>query len=252
MSKLYFRHSTMNAGKSAHVTMTYHNYKKQNKKALLFTSILDNRYGLKVSDKKFTYTKSVDIFELLEKHNVGDMIDLEGNIFAIGLVKSRIKQLEEKAIAYFAETNLYEIVEQNPCNAVIVDESQFLKKAQVLQLTDIVDFLRIPTMAYGLKVDFLGELFEGSQYLLANAEKIEELKTVCVFCDSKATRNMRVINGIPTFDGEQIVIGDNEIGTKVEGKEKEQKSTTSYIPTCRKCEKKMKVTGKLIKKIDTK
>ncbi len=102
-------------------------------------------------------------------------------------------------------------------DCVIVDEAQFLKKQQVQQLVDIVDELNIPVICYGLRSDFQGNLFEGSHWLLAWADTIEEIKTVC-WCGRKATCNARVFNGQVVKTGEQIMLGGNE----------------SYVALCRK------------------
>ena len=102
-------------------------------------------------------------------------------------------------------------------DCLIVDEAQFLTKEQVQKLADIVDRENIPVMAYGLRADFQGNLFEGSQYLLAWADTIEEVKTVC-WCGRKATYNARIHNGKVVKTGEQILLGGNE----------------SYVSLCRK------------------
>ena len=102
-------------------------------------------------------------------------------------------------------------------DCVIVDEAQFLTKAQVQRLVDIVDELEIPVICYGLRADFQGNLFEGSQWLMAWADTIEEIKTVC-WCGRKATTNARLMNGRVVKSGEQIVLGGNE----------------SYVALCRK------------------
>ena len=102
-------------------------------------------------------------------------------------------------------------------NCIIVDEAQFLKKEQVQRLVDIVDNMNIPVICYGLRADFQGNLFEGSTWLMAWADTIEEIKTVC-WCGRKATTNARVINGKVAREGEQIVLGGNE----------------SYVALCRK------------------
>jgi thymidine kinase len=204
VAQFYYRYSTMNAGKSIDVLKTYHNYKEQGKLALLFSSEKDDRYG-------------------------------------VGFVASRIG-MKEKAIMFDEKTNIYDIVQfflqrgvQVDC--VLLDECHFLKKEQVLQLSDIVDELNIPVIAYGLRTDFQGELFEGSSALFCEADKIEELKTICWFCNHKSTRNLRVQNDVPIFEGEQTVIGNN--ADKME-------SEIAYLPVCRKCMKKMKATGKLL------
>ena len=102
-------------------------------------------------------------------------------------------------------------------DCLIVDEAQFLKKEQVQHLVEIVDEMHIPVICYGLRSDFQGNLFEGSQWLLAWADTIEEIKTVC-WCGRKATCNARVLNGRVTKTGEQIQLGGNE----------------SYVALCRK------------------
>ncbi len=100
----------------------------------------------------------------------------------------------------------------------MIDEAQILSKENVLQLTQSVDELNIPVMTFGLKNDFRNELFEGSKYLLIYADKIEEMKTICWFCPHKATMNLRMLDGHPVYEGEQVQIGGNE----------------SYYPVCRK------------------
>ncbi|MCR8636889.1 thymidine kinase [Paenibacillus radicis (ex Xue et al. 2023)] len=181
MAKLYFRYGTMNSGKSIEVLRTAHNYEEQGKKVLLFTPAVDNRNG-------------------------------------VGTVASRIG-MQKQAIIVDDQINMIELAAAEMPNCILIDESQFLNKEQVQQLTEIVDFLDIPVIAYGLRADFLGNLFEGSYHLLAIADKIEEIKTVCWFCDKKAVMNMRSTDGRPVFEGEQIQIGGNE----------------SYLPVCRKC-----------------
>jgi thymidine kinase len=204
LAQFYYRYSTMNAGKSIDVLKTYHNYKEQGKLALLFSSEKDDRFG-------------------------------------VGYVASRIG-IKERAIMFNEHTDFMEIVKHFlgrgvQVDCILLDESNLLKKAQVLQLSDIVDELNIPVIAYGLRTDFRGELFEGSYALFCEADKIEELKTICWFCNHKSTRNLRVQNGVPTFEGEQVVIGSNH---------GEGAGEIEYLPVCRKCMKKMKATGKLL------
>lgn len=100
-------------------------------------------------------------------------------------------------------------VDLNTYNCIIVDEAQFLKKEQVQRLADIADNMNIPVICYGLRADFQGNLFEGSTWLMAWADTIEEIKTVC-WCGRKATYNARVVNGKVARQGEQIVLGGNE------------------------------------------
>ncbi|MVP01419.1 thymidine kinase [Paenibacillus lutrae] len=181
MAKLYFRYGTMNSGKSIEVLRTVHNYEEQGKKVLLFTPSVDDRSG-------------------------------------VGLVASRIG-MQKAAIVIEDGVNMVELAAKERPNCILIDEAQFLSAEQVQQLTQIADDLGIPVIAYGLRADFLGNLFEGSSSLFAIADKIEEIKTVCWFCDRKATMNMRCKDSVPIFHGEQIQIGGNE----------------SYIPVCRKC-----------------
>lgn len=184
MAQLYFKHGAMNSGKSIEILKVAHNYQEQNKPVVLFTPAVDTR-------------------------------DEEG------YVSSRVG-LRQKAIIIFDDTDIFSIVaecEHKPY-CVLIDEVQFLAKSQVLQLVRIVDELDIPVMGFGLKNDFRNELFEGSRYMLTYADKIEEMKTICWFCERKATMNLRVDGqGKPIYTGEQIQIGGNE----------------AYYPVCRKC-----------------
>ena len=166
MAQLFFKHGAMNSGKSIEILKVAHNYEEQNKPVLLFTSGIDNR------DE-------------------------------VGVISSRIG-LRRAAIAIFDETNIFEVVKnyEEKLYCVLVDEVQFLKKEHVIQLTQIVDELNIPVMGFGLKNDFQNELFEGSRYMLTYADKIEEMKTICWFCQKKATMNLRVDEqGKPVYTG---------------------------------------------------
>lgn len=181
MAQLFFKYGAMNSGKTIEILKVAHNYEEQDKPVLIFTSALDDR------DK-------------------------------IGYVASRIG-IRREAIPVYSETDMYAIVkgqEQTPY-CILVDEAQFLEKKHVLQMAKIVDELNIPVMAFGLKNDFTNELFEGSKYLLLYADKIEEIKTICWYCHKKATMNMRIVDGKPVYQGEQIQIGGNE----------------AYVPVCR-------------------
>lgn len=175
MAKLYFYYSAMNAGKSTTLLQSSYNYKERGMQTLLLTPAIDNRYQK-------------------------------------GVVHSRIG-LSEKALIVNAQTNVYQqVLSQNQAYAcVLVDEAQFLTKAQIYQLTDITDLLNIPVLAYGLRTDFRGELFEGSQYLLAWADELIEIKTIC-HCGRKATHILRLNEkGEVQSEGEQIVIGGNSL-----------------------------------------
>jgi len=183
MAQLYFRYGAMNSGKSIEVLKVAHNYEEQNKAVRIFTSGVDNRDG-------------------------------------VGVISSRTGMRRE-ATPVLEDTDIFEHikgeVEKEKIWCVLIDEAQFLSKENVLQLTRIVDELNIPVMAFGLKNDFMNHLFEGSQYLLLYAEKIEEIKTICWYCKKKAIMNLRISDGKPVYEGEQIQIGGNE----------------SYFPVCR-------------------
>ncbi|MBZ2201677.1 thymidine kinase [Lentilactobacillus hilgardii] len=181
LAQLFYRYGTMNSGKTIEIIKVAHNYEEQNKSVIIMTSALDTR----------------------EKQ---------------GMIESRIG-LERKAIPIYDETNVFKkVFEIDPhASCVLVDEAQFLKKKHVFELAQIVDELHIPVIAFGLKNDFQNHLFEGSEYLLLYADKIEEMKTICWFCGKKATMNLRLHNGKPVYEGEQIKMGGNE----------------SYYPVCR-------------------
>ena len=177
MAKLYFYYSAMNAGKTTMLLQSAHNYHERGMRTLILTPRLDDRYG-------------------------------------VGVVQSRIG-LKSNALVFSSTDDLLELVQSNihelgPISCLLVDEAQFLKKAQVWQLTDIVDKLDVPVLAYGLRTDFRGELFEGSQYLLAWCDSMVELKTIC-HTGRKATMVVRVDDaGHALTEGAQVEIGGNE------------------------------------------
>lgn len=133
--------------------------------------------------------------------------------FGVGKVSSRIG-LEADAHLYDDSTDLYGFIQSlyqdAKLDCVLVDECQFLSKEQVYQLTEVVDKLNIPVLCYGLRTDFRGELFEGSLHLLAWADKLVELKTIC-HCGRKANMVIRTDeNGTPIAEGDQVAIGGND------------------------------------------
>ena len=178
MAKLYFYYSAMNAGKTTNLLQSAHNYRERGMRTLILTPRLDDRGG-------------------------------QG-----GVVASRIG-LRSEGIAFEHDTDLERRVEADllahgPLGCVLVDEAQFLTRAQVWQLSEVVDRLKIPVLCYGLRTDFRGELFEGSQYLLAWADELQEIKTIC-HSGKKATMNLRVdAQGRAVQDGPQVEIGGNE------------------------------------------
>lgn len=172
MAQLYYRYSTMNAGKSTEVLKIAHNYEEQNKNVMLFTSSIDDRYG-------------------------------------VGKVTSRMG-FQREATIINSGTDLFTIVKEKNPDCVLVDEGQFLTRDQVVTMTHIVDQLNIPVIVYGLKNDFRNKLFTGSEALLLFADKIEEIKAVCWHCHKKATMQLKYKDGKAVNDGPQIEIGGND------------------------------------------
>jgi len=176
MAKLYFNYSSMNAGKSTMLLQANHNYQERGMSTIIYTSSVDDRYGKK---------------EIVSR--IG--LKAESNIFS-------------------DNTNIYEEVisfnKDNGVDCVLIDEAQFLSKDQVAQLGQIVDSLDIPVLTFGIRTDFKGNLFEGSEYLLAWADNLKEIKTVC-HCGRKATMVLRLDeNGNVIEEGDQIEVGGNE------------------------------------------
>ena len=177
MAKLYFYYSAMNAGKTTTLLQSAHNYRERGMRVAILTPKLDFRAGS-------------------------------------GTVASRIG-LQAEGLAFSRDDDLQRVIEadiaaRGKLDCVLVDESQFLSRAQVWQLSEVVDALRIPVLCYGLRTDFRGELFEGSQYLLAWADEMSEIKTIC-HTGKKATMTVRVNEqGLAVQDGPQVEIGGNE------------------------------------------
>jgi thymidine kinase len=177
MAKLYFYYSAMNAGKSTTLLQSAHNYEERGMRVVLFTPRLDNRVA-------------------------------EGTIASrIGLRRDAVAF--DRAFDFFVYVRDQQRSETIAC--ALVDESQFLTAAQVLQLTLVCDRLKVPVLCYGLRTDFRGEPFEGSKYLLAWAEELIEIKTVC-HTGKKATMNARLDRqGNRVFEGDQIDIGHHYV-----------------------------------------
>lgn len=169
MAKLYFRYSAMNAGKSTALLQVAHNYGEHGRDVTIFTSLLDDRYG-------------------------------------VGIITSRLG-FQRAAQTYDESVDFYARIEaERGAACVLVDEAQFLTQEQVRQLHRAAHVLGVPVICYGLRSDFRGEPFPGSAYLLTLADSIEELKTVCA-CGRKATMNVRVdADGARITQGEQIGI----------------------------------------------
>ncbi len=175
MAQLYFYYSSMNAGKSTALLQSAHNYLEQGMRVLLYTAAIDHRFG-------------------------------------VGRIKSRIG-LEAEASTFGADSMLFDDIQvqikDNDISCVLVDEAQFLSATQVDMLAAVVDQLNVPVLCYGIRTDFQGQLFPGSSRLLAIADKLTELKTVCS-CGRKATMVLRLdSSGQAVFEGGQIEIGGN-------------------------------------------
>ncbi len=177
MAKLYFYYSAMNAGKTTTLLQSAHNYRERRMRTLILTPKLDDRFGTGVVASRIGLRADGRIFRAKD--------DIEALVLA-------------------------DIAENGELHCVLVDEAQFLSKVQVWQLSEVVDRLNVPVLAFGLRTDFRGELFEGSQYLLAWADSFSEIKTIC-HSGKKATMVVRVDdNGRAVTDGLQVEIGGNE------------------------------------------
>ncbi len=176
MAKLYFYYSAMNAGKTTHLLQSSYNYRERGMHTVILAPAVDHRFGRGTVASRIGLSASAEVFEPTD-----DLYQHIGRLH------------RQKAI-----------------DCVLVDEAQFLTKAQVYQLTEITDRLGIPVLAYGLRTDFRGELFEGSQYLLAWADELKELKTIC-HTGKKATMVIRIDeHGRAIKSGKQVEIGGNE------------------------------------------
>ena len=176
MAQLYYRYSTMNAGKSIDLIKVAYNYEERGQTVLTLIPAVDDRYGT-------------------------------------GVITSRIG-VQREATVVKDDTNILELFmrenERHHIDCVLIDECQFLRKHHIQELVEIVDSCNTPVLCYGLKNDFRNELFEGSYYMLVYADKIEEIKTVC-WCGRKATMVARVVDGKIVKSGDQIVVGGNDL-----------------------------------------
>lgn len=172
MAKLYFRYSAMNAGKSTALLQVAHNYLENKMDVRLFTAEVDDRYGR-------------------------------------GQITSRMGPFKT-AMTYNARFNFSSALQNLKIRAVLIDEAQFLTPEQVRQLHELAHLADLPVLCYGLRTDFRGEPFSGAAYLLALADDIEEIKTICA-CGKKATMNLRMdAAGGRVTQGEQVEIGGND------------------------------------------
>lgn len=184
-AKLVFYYGSMNSSKSAQLIMTAFNFEQQGKKFEIVKSSHDTR------DRK---------------------------------IKSRALSIEMDCTPVSQFVELLQIAMEKKPDWLFVDEVQFMTTEMIDTLTLIVDELGINIIAYGLMTNFQGELFEGSKRLVESADSIREIKNQCIYCENKANRNMRLLNGVPVFEGETIQPGGNE----------------SYKSLCRSCYSKFK------------
>ena len=194
MAKLYFYYSAMNAGKSTSLLQAAYNYEERGMRVLLYTPMIDDRSGT-------------------------------------GVISSRIG-LSREVVAFDSDFDLFADIEKqheaDTVSCVFLDESQFMTPAQVIQLTLVCDQLKIPVLCYGLRTDFQGEPFEGSKYLLAWADTLGEIKTIC-HSGKKATMNARLdADGNRVFEGEQVSIGHHYISLSRKEFDLERVSPVEY------------------------
>ncbi|RIY31266.1 thymidine kinase [Psittacicella melopsittaci] len=213
MAKLFFYYSTMNAGKSTNLLQASYNYKERGFNTILFNYHADNR-------------------------------DADGNLTNKELFVTSRLGIRERAYPFNNETNMIQAVQNIaaqdlplkdqsgnnlPIGAILIDEAQFLTAEQVKQLSDIVDYQNIPVLCYGIRTDFLGEPFTGSVWLLAWADEIVELKTICA-TGKKATFVLRLDeNGKPQNSGEKVQIGGNNVYVAVSRKLHKQALKTGEL-----------------------
>lgn len=189
IAQFYYKYGTMDSSKTANLLMSVHSYETKGDKVLIFKPKTDTRSEPDIIESRIGLSHScIDI-------------DKDFNI-----------------IDYIKNNNLIESTD-----AIFIDECQWLTLTQILNLCFIVDKLDIPVLAYGLKNSYVkNELLEGAKYLLYYADKIEEIKNICVYCGKKATMNLRIANKKPIYNGDTTHVGDT----------KEAKDY--YIPVCRK------------------
>lgn len=189
MAKLYFRYGSMNSGKSTILMQVAHNYEERGMKVAVLKPGVDTKAETRIQSR------------IGLEREVDHLIQKDENIYEL------FKNQEEKP------------------NAIIIDEAQFLETKQVDELMEIVVKLNIPVICYGLRTDFKTQGFPGSTRLLEIAHTLEEMKTICR-CGAKAMFNLRMVNGKPIFEGEQVAIDGGDIVT--------------YEAVCPKCYYKLK------------
>ncbi len=185
MAKLFFKYGTVFSAKSLNLIATAHNYETQGKNVLLMIPAMDTRSAGSISTRA-GFKKEAELI-----HDDTD---------ALKVFEEHLAHKEEIA-------------------CVLVDEAQMLKRYHIDQLREIVAKHNTPVICYGLRVSYTMELFEASERLFALADKLEEIKTICWYCASKATHNLKLVDGVPVYEGEAIDIGGLE----------------KYLPVCYNC-----------------
>jgi thymidine kinase len=176
MAQLYFYYSSMNAGKSTHLLQSSYNYHERGLRTAIYTAQIDDRFA---------------------KGKVASRLGIDADAYLFDDSKNLLSEIEQMHT-------------DQKLDCVLIDEAQFLTTEHVKQLTDVVDLLNIPVLAYGIRTDFLGQTFSGSAALLAWADKLVELKTIC-HCGRKANFVIRQdANGVAVKDGAQVEVGGNE------------------------------------------
>jgi len=192
MAKLYFRYGAMNSGKTANLLMVADNYINQGKKVIILKPDKDTRWNIAAEVKSRAIVSSLPALLVSDSQDLFELIS---------------EKVNDQQIA-----------------AILVEEAQFLTAAQVRQLAVVVDSLNIPVLCYGLRCSYLdGKLFDGSAALLYWSDTIEEIKNVCQYCTSKATKNLLRINNVPQYTGDFVVMGDVD-----------SESEVVFTPVCRK------------------
>lgn len=191
MAKLYFRYGAMRSAKTLNLLAVAHNYKAQGKNIAIIKPAIDNRYGIGIVESRAGLKEEADI-----------------------VVRNNDERPMDTLLrAHFDSSDL------SNASCILVDEAQFVSPHVIDQLRQISLTYDVPVICYGLRTDFRARLFPGAARLMELADSIEEIKVTCQFCNKKATMNMRILNGKPTLNGEQIQIGGDE----------------SYIPVCYRC-----------------
>lgn len=195
MAKLYFNFGAMGCGKTRDLIKVWYNYKEKGKEAIIIKPKTDTKGNEKIISRDNNTLKTNYI------------VEKDDNIYLL-------------IVKHILTNNL---------DCLLVDEAQFLERHHIIELTDVVDELGIPVICYGLRADFQDNLFPGSEALFIYADVLSEMKTICS-CGDGATRNVRYINGEPTFSGEQVAIDLEE--------------DVTYTSMCRKCRKKLLKSNK--------